>query len=201
LTYSTFQINNKRKFDRGKQMDTTSLLGKYFPDPYSLRIILEHSRLVADKALRIGSNLSPAAIDMKFLEEAAMLHDIGVCRTQSPKFRCLGSEPYIRHGIMGREILENEGFPRHAMVCERHIGVGLTVEDIFSQQLPLPAREMVPLSLEEKIICFADLFYSKGSEEKDYEKSVAEITIGLEKFGESKTRIFKRWLNEFGNQK
>ena len=59
---------------------------------------------------------------------------------------------------------------------------------------------MVQISLEEKIICFADLFYSKDSEENNYEKSIDEITIGLEIFGETKVRIFKEWLNEFGNQ-
>jgi uncharacterized protein len=153
---------------------------------------------VADKALQIASNLDGVAIDLIFLEEAALLHDIGVCRTASPKFGCHGIEPYIRHGIIGREILEHEGLPLHALVCERHIGVGLTAEDVRSQRLPLPARDMAPLSLEEKIVCFADLFYSKNPEKIGREKTIAKIRSDLAKFGDHKVGIFEGWLKDFG---
>jgi uncharacterized protein len=178
-------------------MNAVSLLGKYFPDAYLFDIVVRHSRLVADKALQIASNLDCAAIDLNFLEEAALLHDIGVCRTAAPKFGCHGIEPYIRHGVIGREILEDEGLPLHALVCERHIGVGLTTEDVRSQMLPLPARDMAPLSLEEKIVCFADLFYSKNPEKIGHAKTIARIRSDLARFGEHKVGIFDGWLNDF----
>jgi uncharacterized protein len=178
-------------------MNSVSLLEKYFPGMDAFLIILEHSRLVASKALQVARNLDHPEVDLNFLEEAALLHDIGVCRTAAPKFHCHGTEPYIRHGIIGREILDREGFPRHALVCERHIGVGLSVADVRSQRLPLPEEEMMPLSLEEKIVCFADLFYSKSPEKCGKEKSVDEIKIGLGKFGEQKVMIFEGWLKEF----
>ncbi len=79
------------------------------------------------------------------------------------------------------------------MACERHIGVGLTAEDIRRQKLPLPARDMVPLSLEEEIICFADLFYSKNPDSVTVMKSREEVRASLEKFGEGKITIFDRW--------
>ncbi len=178
-------------------MNAVALLEKYFPAKDAFRIILEHSRLVADKALLTARNLDSPGIDLKFLEEAALLHDIGVCRTAAPRFHCHGTEPYIRHGIIGREILEGEGFPRHALVCERHIGVGLSVDDIRWQRLPLPDKEMTPQTLEEKIVCFADLFYSKSPEKSRKEKTIDEIKTGLGKFGEQKVVIFEEWLKEF----
>jgi len=178
-------------------MNAIALLEKYFPGKDAFLIILEHSRLVAAKALLTARNLDHPGVDLVFLEEAALLHDIGVCRTAAPKFHCYGTEPYIRHGVIGREILEGEGFPRHALVCERHIGVGLTVADIRSQKLPLPEEDMTPLSLEEKIVCFADLFYSKSPLKCGREKNIDEIKTGLERFSKQKVLIFEGWLKEF----
>jgi uncharacterized protein len=178
-------------------MDAVALLEKYFPVKDAFQIILKHSRQVATKALRTARKLDYQGIDVEFLEEAALLHDIGVCQTATPKFHCHGNEPYIRHGIIGKEILEREGFPRHALVCERHIGVGLTVTDIRSQRLPLPEKEMTPQSLEEKIVCFADLFYSKSPKKCGREKTIDEIKTGLGKFGARKVLIFEEWLKDF----
>ena len=82
-------------------------------------------------------------------------------------------------------------------MCERHIGVGLTGEDITAQNLPLPVREMVPISLEERIICFADLFFSKRPGELHLEKTVDEVRKNLGTFGKGKVALFEAWLVEF----
>lgn len=177
-------------------MEPAALLQKYFAHaPDAGKIVLEHSRLVAAKALQIAGNCGMTGLDLSFIEEAALLHDIGVCRVHAPGMGLGGETPYICHGILGREILEKEGLPRHALVCERHIGVGLTVEDIQTQQLPLPQREMVPLSREEQIVCCADLFYSKHPGRHLREKSLEEIGRGLEKFGPHKLAIFSQWVS------
>lgn len=178
-------------------MKAVALLKKYYTDPYALAIILEHSRLVAAKALKVADALGAGKADCRFIEEAALLHDIGVCRTASSRLGCHGDEPYIRHGIIGREILEAEGLPLHGMVCERHIGVGLTIADILAQGLPLPERDMSPRSLEERIISFADLFFSKKPGLVGVEKSPEQVRSNLGQFGEHKVGIFDRWLREF----
>jgi len=179
-------------------MDAVHLIRKYFEGlPEACEIVLEHSRLVAAKALDIARRLNEATVDLRFLEEAAMLHDIGVSRIHAPRIGCHGEAPYICHGILGREICESEGLVAHALVCERHIGVGLGVKDIVQQQLPLPKRDMVPLTLEEKIICFADLFYSKKPGSLRREKSLDDIRSGLVKHGSHKVSIFDQWVQEF----
>lgn len=179
-------------------MSPLHLLNKYFPDPSSRDLVTTHSRLVADKALRLGKALTPTTIDLQFVEEAALLHDIGVCRTNVTRLGGTGHHPYICHGILGREILEGEGLPRHALACERHIGVGLTEADIVIQELPLPLRDMSPVHLEERLVCFADLFFSKRPDECLQEKSVAQVRTELARHGHEKVVIFDRWLQEFG---
>lgn len=178
-------------------MNPEKLLAKHF-SPLALAIIVEHSRCVADKALKIARGCTFAAsLDTTFIEEAAMLHDIGVSLTDAPFLHCHGTAPYICHGVLGREILEKAGLPRHALVCERHIGVGLTVEDIIAQGMPLPHREMLPLSNEEKIIACADLFYSKKKLSLSTEKSLEKIKSNLAQFGPAKVAVFEAWIQEF----
>jgi uncharacterized protein len=179
-------------------MDPISLLEKYFPDCNALSIVIEHSRLVAAKASAIARSL-PEPVDIRFVEEASLLHDIGICRTAAKEISCFGSDPYLCHGIHGREILEFEGLHRHALVCERHIGVGLTAEDVMTKRLPLPLRDMVPTCIEEEIISFADLFFSKKPASISMEKSVIAVRESLHHHGSEKSIIFDRWLTRFGN--
>jgi len=173
------------------------LLGRYFEGD-ALAIVAGHGRAVAGLALNICKSLGLAEAECRFVEEAALLHDIGVCRIQAPKLGLESGFPYIMHGIIGREILEQEGFPRHALVCERHIGVGLTLEDIVRQGLPLPQRDMSPVTTAEQIICFADLFYSKSRGRITHQKSPDQVRNKLAGFGEGKARIFDRWMELFG---
>jgi uncharacterized protein len=177
-------------------MWATKLLARYL-EGEPLNIVLAHSRHVADLALKIAECLELGKEDRLFIEEAAMLHDIGVCRVAAPELGIYGKLPYIMHGVLGRAILEEEGYPLHALVSERHTGVGLTCEDIVRQQLPLPHREMCPQSLPEQIICFADLFFSKNPGKLDRRKTVAQVRRKLLPFGEEKVAVFDAWLAKF----
>ena len=178
-------------------MWTDKLLARYF-EGKSLGIVLEHSRHVADLALEVAGRLAVGEDDRIFIEEAAMLHDIGACQVKAPELGIHGKHPYIMHGVLGRAILEEEGYPLHGLVCERHTGVGLTCDDIVRQDLPLPHREMCPVSLPEQIICFADLFYSKNPGKLDQRKTVAQVRKKLFPFGADKVAVFDIWLTKFG---
>ncbi|MFK5926712.1 MAG: HD domain-containing protein [Desulfuromusa sp.] len=176
------------------------IIDKYYANnPQARQILLVHSRLVTRRALKIGRYLQTQgeAIDLKFIAEAAMLHDIGMIKTDTPELGCNGEGSYLEHGIKGKVILEQEGLFKHARVCERHIGVGLTAKEINKQQLPLPARDMRPESLEEQIICYADLFYSKGKKNRQQEKTPEEVRDKLKKYGENKVKIFDQWREKF----
>ena len=158
-------------------------------------ILLKHSSDVANRALKIVDKHPEFNIDKQFLYEAAMLHDIGIVNVDAPTISCFGTEPYIKHGLLGGEILREEGFPAHARVAERHTGTGLTRKNILQQSLPLPPADYVPETLEEQIICYADKFYSKTrlDEEKTYERALAS----LRKFGEDGLIVFEGWKHRF----
>ena len=181
--------------------DPTHIIREYYPPgAATYDILVRHGEQVAAKALAVADGLEKATVDRTFLYEAAMLHDIGIFRTDTPSLGCLGNQPYIRHGILGRELLEARGLDRHALVCERHVGVGLSVEDIRCQGLPLPPRDMLPLTIEEEIICYADKFYSKnGRHHVRPERTIHEITAKLRRYGEAQLRRFQAWAQRFEN--
>ena len=177
-------------------MDYQAIIQKYYPEDNELRhILLVHSRSVADKALAIADQHPELSLDKQFLEEAAMLHDIGIIRCNAPGIQCFGTEPYICHGRIGAKMLRAEGFPRHARVCERHTGAGITRSQIIAQQLPLPAQDFLPETMEEKVICYADKFFSKTHLDK--EKTVEQAIASLSKFGEEGVERFREWVKMF----
>lgn len=177
-------------------MNPLALIDKYYPEENELKhILLTHSRSVADKALAMARNHPELNLDLAFVEEAAMLHDIGIFRTDADGIHCFGTYPYICHGYLGSELVAAEGFPKHALVCERHTGAGLSLQSILEQNLPVPHREMVPLSLEEQIICFADKFFSKTK--LDREKSVEKARNSIAKYGEEGLIRFDLWCELF----
>ena len=141
-------------------MNALAIINKYYSEENELKhILLTHSRSVADKALQIAVKHPELHLDTGFLEEAALLHDIGIFMTDASGIQCFGTHPYICHGYLGSELLMKEGYPRHALVCERHTGAGMSLQSIIEQDLPIPHRDMVPVSMEEQVICFADKFF------------------------------------------
>lgn len=156
-------------------------------DQKLLATILIHSELVARKAIECLEKFPQA--DSQFAYEAALLHDIGVVRCHAPSIGAFGSEPYLRHGLEGRKMLEETGLPKHALVCERHTGSGLTCNEIIEGNLPLPARDMLPLSLEEKAVCYADSFFSKSGDIRK-EKSFDKVLLQMRAHGPETERRF-----------
>lgn len=180
-------------------MNPIALIEKYYPPGSKAhRILLRHSGRVAAKAVALARALSlREPVDIEFVREASLLHDIGILFTDAPDLGCHGELPYLAHGYKGRELLEQEGLPRHALVCERHIGVGLTAAEIRANRLPLPIRDMLPLSVEEEIVTYADLFFSKNPKEKDRERSPEQVRKTLSHFGTDKPAVFDRWHARF----
>ena len=171
-------------------MDYNLIIHKYYSNnPELLQILLKHSKAVADKALAIAEAHPELRLDSQFIMEAAMVHDIGIIKTDAPDIQCFGTEPYIRHGVLGAEMLRAEGYPRHARVCERHTGAGLSLKEIEEQRLPLPHEDLLPETLEEKVICYADKFFSKTKLER--EKTLAEAERSVAKHGEEGLRRFR----------
>ncbi len=181
-------------------IDYTDLIDKYYePGSHLREILLVHSSLVTEKALNIASE-KHLDLDTGDITAAGMLHDIGICFTQAPAIECFGTEPYICHGLIGSELIREVGLPESiARVAERHTGSGITALEITEQGLPIPPADYLPETLLEKLICYADKFYSKGRN-LTKEKSPEQARRSLERFGAATLSRFDALHAMFGQR-
>lgn len=163
-------------------MNDALIINKYYEEGTALLdLLLTHSEMVAHKALAVA-DAARLDVDREFVLNAAMLHDIGIFRCDAPGIHCHGSEPYIRHGVIGADIMRSEGYEDYARVCERHTGSGLTAKEIAETGMPLPHVDFLPETLVEKLICYADKFFSKSGDPRE-EKSLERVRRSMSKFG------------------
>lgn len=161
----------------------TEIIDRYYPEGSPLRdIFIAHSRNVADLALEFNGRFAHP-LPAEDVEAAAMLHDIGIFLTHAPSIECHGEAFYLMHGHLGAELLRREGVDeKFARVCERHTGVGLTPEDIAALGVELPAdRSYMPETPLEKLICYADKFYSKSGSGR--RKTIEAVERSIARFG------------------
>lgn len=179
-------------------MEPIDIIKKFYqPGTKSYATLVHHSEQVTQKALTVAAKVPHLEPDLDFIAEAAMLHDIGIHATVAESLGCHGRHPYLLHGTLGRKMLDGLDLPRHALVCERHVGIGISAADIVTHNLPLPIRDMRPVSIEEQIICSADKFFSKNGNGNGREKTVGEILAEIESYGSDKVIRFKSWLELF----
>ncbi len=178
-------------------IDYQSIIDHYYPEsevPELRHILLVHSKQVADKAVHIVDAHLEWHLDRDFVYAASMLHDIGIIRCDAPSIHCHGTQPYIKHGVIGETLVQEFAVPvpvpvsvpvdyasRIGRVCARHTGTGL------------PGLE--PETLEEQIICYADKFFSKTKLDK--EKTFEEACRSLMKFGAEGVKKFEAWHKQF----
>lgn len=162
--------------------DPAEILAKQRCRETSYQIVYEHSVRVWRLACDITSHLE--GVDYSLLYRACLLHDVG--RLYHPPH----SAQAIRHGLTGAEILFSEGLYPEAKAAERHIGVGITAEDVLHQGLPLPVADYVPRTGLEHIVAHADNLDGKGiRDERDVEERFArELGEGYRR----RTRAFHR---------
>lgn len=186
-------------------MDPNAVFRAFYPDDTPLRRkLLNHSSQVRDEALRIAATPACAGmpLDLDLVSAGAWLHDIGVCRCNAPDIFCTGTQPYIRHGIIGADMLREFGalhgldLEPCARICERHTGSGLTAVEISIRRIPLPVRDYLPETLEEKLVCLADKFYSKSGD--GHRKGIDAVRRSQFRFGDAALRRLDALLALFG---
>ncbi len=177
-------------------MNPYEIIAKYYaPGTEAYDILVRHSEAVRDKALALARRHPELGFDLEFIAEAAMLHDIGILETDAPGIQCFGTHSYIEHGYLGAEMMRREGYPRHALVCERHTGTGLRLADIIARELSVPHRELCPVTLEEQLICYADKFFSKTR--LDSEDSYERVLQKMKKWGDESVAQLQQWHEQF----
>jgi len=167
----------------------------YKKDSKAYEVLITHSSLVAEKALHIAERFNLA--DKNFIYEAALIHDIGMIKTNAPDLGCFGKHPYICHGILGKEMLRSIGLNKHGLVCSRHTGTGISKEEIIKKKLPLPEKDFLPISIEEEIICYSDKFFSKDPLRIKKEKTYEQVIKEMARFGKVHSEKIKNWHEQF----
>lgn len=168
---------------------------KYAPNNAAFNSVWMHCHIVRRIALQVADNWH--STDRELISVGALLHDIGVYKLYQDGVLD-ESKNYITHGLLGYELLKEEGFDesicRFALV---HTGVGITKEDIEINKLPLPARDYIAETDEERIVMYADKFHAKTNPPTF--NSVEWYTQHLStKFGEHKVILFQKMVEEFG---
>lgn len=168
------------------------IIDRNIKDEELRELLITHSERVARKALAVADAAGlPDSVDRQFVWDAAMLHDIGIVKCNAPSIHCHGTLPYICHGIAGAEILATHGVGEaFRRVCERHTGAGLTKSEIEELELPLPHQDFLPETVEEKLICYADKFYSKSGDPRR-EKTLDQVRASMERHGAAVARRFE----------
>ncbi|MBN2173068.1 MAG: HD domain-containing protein [Bacteroidales bacterium] len=194
-----FLDNHKIKINFTLPEIVTNIIHKYYPvESVAYKFYFTHCLMVTDLAVKIFHHNPHLNLNLDYIIKGALLHDIGIIKTDSPQIGCYGTFPYIAHTYLGRQILEDEGLPEIAPVCERHVGTGLTKKDIIKAGFPLPHRDMMPISLEEKLICYADKFYSKSANHLLIPKTPEKIRKKVGKYGNDKLKRFEEFVEIFG---
>ena len=170
---------------------------KHAPTAQAFDLVYTHCVIVCDIAEQLHSRLGAGlAIDIDLARAGALLHDVGVYRLYDNAGNLDGAH-YIRHGVLGYELLQEEGFPE--AICRfasHHTGVGLTRDDVISQGLPLPPADYLAETAEERLVMYADKFHSKTT--PPVFRTAPACAARLRRFGEEKVRAFQAMRDAFG---
>ncbi len=167
---------------------------KYAPNVAAFERVYGHCLIVWELAQQLLLR-RPQPVDIDVVRAGCLLHDIGVYWLYDDNGQ-LQSEQYMRHGILGEEILRSEKYPESlCRVASHHTGTGLTSEDIERQKLPLPVADYTAKSIEERLIMYADKFHSKAVPQFN---SVQWYGQYVRRFGAKKADTFNALVREFG---
>ncbi|MFE2582076.1 HD domain-containing protein [Streptomyces sp. NPDC059378] len=168
---------------------------KFAPDSDAFDLVFTHCEIVWSIAEKLIATAG-RDLDADLVRAGCLLHDIGVYRLIDETGR-IDEANYLRHGLLGHEILAEEGFPEElCRFCSCHTGVGLTKHDVESQGLPLPVADYVAVTVEERLVMYADKFHSKSNPPKFL--SADSYARYIARFGRDKVSAFARLRAEFG---
>lgn len=159
---------------------------RFAPTAEAFELVWTHCLIVA----RIAGSLGRDDLDMDLVRAGCLLHDIGVYRLDP-------AEHYVRHGLLGYDVLGEAGLPETLRrFCSHHTGVGITRDDVLHQRLPLPDRDFLAETGEEELVMYADKFHSKSTPPRFL--TAATFAGRITRFGEDKAKRFQTLVDTYG---
>jgi uncharacterized protein len=175
-----------------------ALHSRHAPTTEALDLVYAHCQAVCAIAEQLMSRPTPAVagIDVDLVRAGCLLHDIGVYLLYD-EAGVLDHASYVRHGVLGHDLLAEEGIPeRICRFASHHTGVGITRQDVASQDLPLPEADYMAETVEESVVMYADKFHTKSSPARLITPQDFAASIG--RFGEDKVMAFESMRARFG---
>lgn len=171
---------------------------RYAPTQQAFDLVHTHCEIVCQVAEQLLARQDHAAepLDTELVRAGSLLHDLGVYRLYSPS-GVLDHKNFIRHGVLGHELLQDLGFPEElCRFCSCHTGMGLSRDDILRQSLPLPIGDYQATTGEELLVMYADKFHSKTT--PPVFVTAASYAAGARRFGENQVARFAALTHRFG---
>ena len=114
-----------------------------------------------DYAMKLKKN--DLTVNLELLGRGALLHDIGRSKTHG-----------VDHGVVGADILRKLGVDeRLCLMAERHVFAGINKKEAVI--LGLPARDLLPVTTEEKLLCEVDNL-TAGEKLVSFEESYSRLS-------------------------
>jgi uncharacterized protein len=123
--------------------------------------VINHCEAVTELALETANILEERGlkIDFAIVEIGALLHDLGRSKTHT-----------VHHAVVGAEIAKSAGLPDSVVsIIKRHVGGGISSSE--AEKLGWPKDVYVPITLEEKIVSYADKLIENS------ERAPIDVTI------------------------
>ena len=170
---------------------------RHAPTPEALDAVYTHCRIVCDIAGQLRSRPARGPdIDLGLVRAGSLLHDIGVYRIYDVAGN-LDHANYLKHGLLGYELLHGAGFPEAlCRFASHHTGVGISREDVLTQRLPIPPADYLAETGEERLVMYADKFHSKSA--PPVFRTAAACAARLRRFGDEKVKAFQTLRDTFG---
>jgi uncharacterized protein len=168
---------------------------RHSPAPAALNLVYTHCQIVAGVAAQLLDR-GDLGLDAGLVRAGSMLHDIGVYRLFGADGQ-LNHASYLRHGILGYDLLRDEGLPEAlCRFCSRHTGMGLSPDDVRRQRLPLPPGDYRAETGEDQLVMYADKFHSKTDPPVFLTADAYASTV--RRFGTDKAAAFAAMRARFG---
>lgn len=169
---------------------------KHAPTAGALDSVYTHCLIVCGIAEQLHAR-SGAGLDPALVRAGSLLHDVGVYQLYDDAGQ-LDHAGYIRHGLLGYQLLREEGLPEElCRFASHHTGMGLTRDDVIRQRLPLPPADYLAETGEEKLVMYADKFHSKTSPPAFLTASA--YAASARRFGADKVAAFEAMRARFGD--
>jgi len=127
--------------------------------------VIAHCQAVAKLAVKTAKTLQKRGfnVDVNLVEVGALLHDIGRSKTHS-----------VDHAVAGAELAKASGLPEPViLIIKRHVGGGITRAE--AKELGWPEDNYMPVTLEEKIVSYADKLVEASDEHVPIEDTISKL--------------------------